>query len=97
LDGAESQVALDTLRYKYISGLNLASGITIDFKRMQSFELSNPGFVTDFAADVVITFLDCKIHRDRIQSESGSFLTGETEIGPLELHILKVKRVDFQW
>jgi hypothetical protein len=97
LDGAKSQVALDTLRYEDISGLSLASGITIDFKRMKSFELSNPGFATDFAADIVITFLDCKIHRDRIQSESGSFLTAETEFGPLELYILNVKRVDFQW
>lgn len=97
LDGAKAQAPLSTLRYEHQSGLNLASGITIDFKQMKSFELSNPGFTTDFAADVVITFLDCKTYSDRIQSESGSFLTGETESGRLELHILKVERVDFEW
>ena len=46
---------------------------------------------------MVITFLDCTTHQDMIQSESGSFLTANTEFGPLELHIVKVKRVDFEW
>ncbi len=80
-----------------MSSLRLASGITIDFKRMKSFELSNPDFTRTFAADIVITFLDCKTHTDKIQSKSDSYLTADTELGPLELYILKVKRVDFQW
>jgi hypothetical protein len=95
--GAKSQAAFSTLRYEYASGLKLASGITIDFRRMKRFELSNPDFTRDFAADVKITFLDCTTHRDRIQSQSGSYLAAETEFGPLQLHILKVKRVDFEW
>jgi len=95
--GEKSQVAFSTLRYEHGSRLTLASGIAIDFKKMKSFELSNPGFTTDFAADIVITFLDCTTYSDRIQSWSHSLLTGETELGPLSLHILKVKRVDFQW
>ena len=97
LEGSISQAPFDTLRYEYQTGLRLASGMTVDFKKMRSFELSNPGFTTDFAADIVIVFLDCTIHKDRIQSESGSFLTAETKIGQLELHILNVRRVDFEW
>jgi hypothetical protein len=64
---------------------------------MKSFELSNPDFINHFTADVLITFLDCTTQQDVIQSESGSFLTANTQFGPLELHILKVKRVDFEW
>jgi len=97
LEGAISQVKMSTLRYEYQTGLLLASGITVDFKKMRSFELSNPGFTTDFAADIAIVFLDCATHLDRIQSQSGSFLTAETQVGQMELHILDVKRVDFDW
>ena len=96
-EGGKSRAPYSTLRYEHRTGLRLASGITIDFKQMKSFELFNPGFTTDFAADVTITFLNCETRADRIQSESGSYLTAETEFGPLKLHILKVKRVDFQW
>ena len=97
LEGIESRAPLSTLRYEHQSGLRLASGITVDFNQMQRFTLSNPSFTGHFGADVEITRLDCRLVRDRIRSESGSFLTAETEIGPLELHILKVKRVNFQW
>jgi hypothetical protein len=97
LEGAKSQVALDTLRYEYRSGLRLASGNFIEFKQMKGFELTNPDFTEHFTAQVVITLLDCKTHEGLIQSESGSFLTGETEFGRLEIHILKVKRVEFRW
>jgi hypothetical protein len=96
-EGAKSRAPYSTLRYEHMTGLRLASGITIDFKQMKSFELYNPGFTTDFAADVTITLLNCETRVDRIQSESGSYLTAETEFGPLKLQILKVKRVDFQW
>lgn len=96
-DGAKSRVPLSTLEYERMSALRLASGMTIDFKRMKSFELSNKDFINHFTADVVITFLDCTTYQDVIRSESGSFLTGKTEFGRIELHILDVKRVDFQW
>ena len=95
--GAKSQVPFNTLEYEKRSGLTLASGMMVDFKRMKSFQLSNKDFINHFTADVVITFLDCKTHQDVIRSESGSFLEGETEFGHLELHILDVKRVDFEW
>jgi hypothetical protein len=95
--GQVSHVSLNTLAYEKRSGLTLASGIMIEFKRMKSFELSNKDFMSHFTADVVITFLDCKTHQDVIRSESGSFLEGETELAPLQLHILDVKRVDFEW
>jgi hypothetical protein len=97
LEGAKSQVPFANLRYENRSSLRLSSGITIDFKQVKSFELSNPDFINHFTADVVITLLDCTTHQDVIQSESGSFLTANTDTGPLELHILKVKRVDFEW
>jgi hypothetical protein len=97
LEGAKSQVPFNTLRYENRSSLRVSSGIAVDFKQMKSFELSNPDFINHFTADVLITFLDCTTHQDVIQSESGSFLTANTEFGPLELHILKVKRVDFEW
>jgi hypothetical protein len=96
-EGIKSRVPLSTLEYERMPGLRLASGTSIDFRRMRSFELSNKDFLNHFTADVVITFLDCKTHQDVIESESGSFLSGETEIGKMELHILKVRRVDFQW
>jgi hypothetical protein len=96
-EGIKSRVPLSTLEYERMPGLRLASGISIDFRRMRSFELSNKDFLNHFTADVVITFLNCKTHQDVIESESGSFLSGETEIGKMELHILKVRRVDFQW
>jgi hypothetical protein len=96
LEGSLSQAPFETLRYEYQTGLRLASGMTVDFKKMRSFELSNPGFTTDFAADIEIVFLDCTIHKDRIQSGSDSLLTAETKMGQVELHILKVKRVDFK-
>jgi hypothetical protein len=95
--GAKSQVPFNTLEYEKRSGLTLASGMVVDFRRMKSFQLSNKDFINHFTADVVITFLDCKTHQDVIRSESGSFLEGETEFGHLELHILDVKRVDFEW
>jgi hypothetical protein len=97
LEGTKSQVPFNTLRYENRSSLRLSSGITIDFKQVKSFELSNPDFINHFTTDVVITFLDCTTHQDVIQSESGSFLTANTQFEPLELHILKVKRVDFEW
>ena len=97
LEGTKSQVPFNTLRYENRSSLRLSSGITIDFKQVKSFELSNPDFINHFTADVVITLLDCTTHQDVIQSESGSFLTANTQFEPLELHILKVKRVDFEW
>lgn len=95
LKGTKTNVPLDTLRYKNQSGLNLASGIFIEFNQMRSFELSNTSS-EHFDADVRITFLDCRIHNDVIKSESGSFLAGETEFGSLNLHILDVKSVDFK-
>jgi len=97
LEGTKPRVAVSTLRYEYLTGLNLASGIFVAFKDMMSFELLNPNFYESFDADVIITFLDCRIHNDKIKSESGSYLTGETEIGEMKLHILDVKRVDFVW
>jgi len=97
LEGAKSQAPFDTLRYQYQDGLTLSSGITIDFEQMKSFELSNHDFIDSFTADVLITFLDCTTHRDVIQTESGSFLTADTDLGPLQLHFLKIKRVDFEW
>lgn len=95
--GAVAKAPYISLRYEHMSGLRLASGVMVEFKKMRRFELFNPGFNTDFAADVVITFLDCTTLEDRIQSESGSNLTADTEFGPLELHILDVQQVDFQW
>jgi hypothetical protein len=83
LEGAKSQAPFYTLRYYYRDGLRLSSGITIDFEQMKSFEPSNPDFINHFTADVLITFLDCTTHQDVIQSESGSFLTADTEFGPL--------------
>lgn len=90
-------MSLNTLRYEDQTGLVLASGIFVEFNNMMSFELLNPNFTETFDADVIITFLDCRTHYDVIKSESGSLLTGETELGQLNLHILNVKRVDFQW
>jgi hypothetical protein len=95
LKGMQTHVPLETLRYKNLTGLNLASGIFVEFNRMRSFELLNPSSEY-FDADVSITFLDCRIHNDVIKSESGSFLTGDTEFGSLNLHILEVKRVEFE-
>jgi hypothetical protein len=92
----KTQVPYNTLRYEHMSSLRLASGILIDFKRMRSFELTNPDFLDHFTADVSITFLDCTTHEDVIHSRSSSNLTAETEYGPFSLHILDVKRVDFQ-
>ena len=97
LEGATRQAPLSTLSYEHQSGLRLASGVTVDFNQMQGFTLSNPSFTEDFGVDVVITRLDCSLVDGRIQSESGSDLRAETEIGLLELHILKVKQVSFQW
>ena len=97
VEGASSEVPLTTLAYEKRSGLRLASGLTIDFKRMTHFELFNKKFGPDFTTEVTITFLNCVIHQDVIKSESGSFLTGETEIARLQLHILEVERVVFQW
>lgn len=95
--GATTQVPYTSLQLKHRSGLQLASGIMVEFKEMKRFELFNPGFNTDFAADIVITFLDCTTLEDRILTDSGSFLTAETEHGPLELYLLDVQRVEFEW
>ena len=64
---------------------------------MKSFELYNPSFTETFDAEIIITYLDCRQHEDVIKPRSGSSLTGETESGNLEIYILEVKRVEFQW
>lgn len=97
INGAQARISLASLRYELQTSLRLASGLTVEFNKMQSADLVNPDFSKTFTAEITITLLDCSVHKDIINPGSDSNLTGDSALGAFELYILQVKRIVFEW
>ena len=78
IDGAQARISLASLRYEYQTSLRLASGLKVEFNKIQRADLVNPDFSKTFTAEITITLLDCSIHKDIINPDSESNLTGES-------------------
>lgn len=96
-DGAQAQIPLGSLRYESQTSLRLASGLKIEFNKMQRADLINPDFSQTFTAEITITLLDCTIHKDILNPSSDSNLTGESALGAFQLYALRIKSIVFEW
>ena len=97
IKGARARISLASLRYEYQTSLRLASGLRVDFNKIQRVDLVNPDFSKTFTAEITITLLDCSIHKDIINPGSDSNLTGESPLGAFQMYMLEVKNIVFEW
>jgi hypothetical protein len=97
INGALARISLASLRYEYQTSLRLASGLKVEFNKMQRVDLVNPDFSKTFTAEITITLLDCSIHNDIINPGSDSNLTGESPLGAFQMYMLEVKSIVFEW
>lgn len=97
IDGAQARISLASLRYELQTSLRLASGLRVEFNKIQRVDLVNPDFSKTFTAEITIILLDCSIHKDIINPDSGSNLTGESPLGAFQMYMLEVKSIVFEW
>lgn len=97
IDGAQARISLASLRYELQTSLRLASGLRVEFNKIQRVDLVNPDFSKTFTAEITITLLDCSVHKDIINPGSDSNLTGESPLGAFQMYMLEVKSIVFEW
>jgi hypothetical protein len=97
IDGAQARISLASLRYELQTSLRLASGLRVEFNKIQRVDLVNPDFSKTFTAEITITLLDCSVHKDIINPSSDSNLTGESPLGAFQMYMLEVKSIVFEW
>jgi hypothetical protein len=75
--------------------LRLAGGQAVSVGKLKSFELTDPG---DGSFGVVLTFLDGRVISDSMDYVAGvgGYCQGQGDLGPLNLNMRSLKKIEFQ-